>query len=489
MKTKALLMFIGLATASVIGAVGCQTPNPHLAKETSVMKTTAASPQESFVRLLNAIDARQWDTVRQQMADKVYTDYSNLFGAAPGVADADALVGQWRQLLTPLDATQHLLGAAEVFVEGDTATLRAPVRGYHLAHGAGGGEEWMVAGQYTASLELVDGAWRLTSLRLDTHYQTGNRGLLAQAGARARQLESSAEVSCELVRFTSLGDRMAGHLCLPAQRSGPVPGVVVLGSWTTVKEQMAGLYARKLAAQGYAALAFDPRGYGESAGMPRNVESPSGKIVDVKAAASFLAAHPAVAGDSVGAVGICAGAGYVAGAAGQSEAISAVALVAPWLHDAQMVRAIYGGEEGVGQRLEAAKEARARFEETGEVEYIPAASDTDASAAMYGPFDYYLSDQRGAVEAWPNAFAVMAWEDWLGFEPQPFAKDVNQPTLIVHSEEAALPQGARSFYDQLATEQKRAHWMKGTQFHFYDDEQTIGEVVEQLDAHFGAHLK
>jgi dienelactone hydrolase len=444
-------------------------------------------PTGSFVALLRALDARDWDAVLARLAPEVHTDYQNLFGSPPETVPADALVAQWREMLTPLDATQHLLGAADVAVDGDSAVLRAPVRGYHFAHEVAGGEQWIVAGQYEARLRRLSGDWQLTHLRLDTHYQFGNASLLERAADRAHPVPTGEGFRCEAARFTSMGERVAGHLYLPIDRTGPVPGVVVLGSWTTVKEQMAGQYASELARRGFAALAFDPRGHGESEGWPRDVESPEHKIEDVKSAAAFLCQHPDVSPARVGALGICAGAGYVAGAAADNAQISALALVAPWLHDAERVREIYGGEEGVERRMEAARQARERFERTGEVEYVPAVSTTDDRAAMFGPFDYYLDADRGAIDAWPNRFAVMAWAGWLEFDPHPFAEHITQPTLMIHSDDAALPAGARSFFRRLH-EPKRQHWMSGTQFEFYDRPSTVSEATRNVARHFREYL-
>ena len=68
------------------------------------------------------------------------------------------------------------------------------------------------------------------------------------------------------VTFHSEGIMLVGNLYLPANyKSGDkVPEIVVVGAWITVKEQMPAVYAKKLSDQGFAALAFDFRYYGES---------------------------------------------------------------------------------------------------------------------------------------------------------------------------------------------------------------------------------
>jgi fermentation-respiration switch protein FrsA (DUF1100 family) len=85
---------------------------------------------------------------------------------------------------------------------------------------------------------------------------------------------TSLTTHVEQVHFTSCGVELAGSLHLPTA-AGPVPAVVVTGTWTSVKEQMADRYAAALAARGYAALSFDFTGFGDSAGEPRDYESPN----------------------------------------------------------------------------------------------------------------------------------------------------------------------------------------------------------------------
>ncbi|MEU0406067.1 lysophospholipase, partial [Streptomyces sp. NPDC006197] len=58
------------------------------------------------------------------------------------------------------------------------------------------------------------------------------------------------------VTFDSDGVTLTGNLYLPesVDTPGPLPGIVVAGTWTSVKELMADRYAERLAARGYAAL-------------------------------------------------------------------------------------------------------------------------------------------------------------------------------------------------------------------------------------------
>ncbi|MBB5076387.1 hypothetical protein [Nonomuraea endophytica] len=60
---------------------------------------------------------------------------------------------------------------------------------------------------------------------------------------------------------------------------------------------------------------------------------------------------------------------------------------------------------------------------------------------------FYLNPARGGGTSRPNRFAFMAWPDWLTYDSIAPAPSVSRPTLIVHSQDAAIPDGARRFHD------------------------------------------
>lgn len=289
------------------------------------------------------------------------------------------------------------------------------------------------------------------------------------------------------ITFESDGVTLTGNLFLPddVERA---PGVVVAGTWTSVKELMADRYARRLAEHGYAALSFDFTGFGESAGEPRDVEDPERKVRDIHHAVGFLAAHPAVDGERLGALGICAAAMYMADNTARDPRVRSLALVAPWLHDAAICEAAYGGADAVAEKVELGREARSRYDETGEIDYVPVVSATDPRAAMPYDIDFYLDPARGGIPAWPNRFAVMAWPDWLTYDAISLAPRITPPTVLVHSEDAAIPDGARRFHAGLAGP-KDILWTEGTQFDFYDREPQVTVAVDTVAAHFGRTLR
>lgn len=292
----------------------------------------------------------------------------------------------------------------------------------------------------------------------------------------------------EPVSFYSQGARLTGALWAPPRKVSAA--IIVTGSWLTVKEQMPLNYATRLADAGFAVLTFDFHGFGASEGAPREVESPPGKAEDLRNAAAFLRTHPAIDRDRIGALAICASSGYLATAmVGQSHFQSAV-MVAPWLHDAAIVHQIYGGEPGVQDRLAQATAARETYARTGDVQYVPAASNSDSRAAMYWPgdaLDYYLNPKRGAIPQWGARFALMAWQEWLQFDPMPLAEKLTVPTRIVTGEQSATPGGATQFAGRL----RAAHdviWMQGTQFDFYDNPETVNLAAEHAMKHFRSTL-
>lgn len=306
------------------------------------------------------------------------------------------------------------------------------------------------------------------------------------------------DIIMKKIQFNSAGLQLVGNLYYPNgfDMNKRYPAIIVSGSWTTVKEQMAGLYAEKLAEKGFITLAFDFRNFGESEGEPRFYESPNLKKEDIKNAVSFIDGLEEVDSDKIGLFGVCAGAMYSFMAASEDDRVASIATAASWLHDSEAVKLFYGGEEGVQEKIHAAQIAKKEYAKNGVIEYIPSISEVDESAAMFGPYDYYLNPDRGAISEWSaDKFAVMSWEDWLTTDPMPSAKNLSCPTLMIHSDGAVLPQYTKTFFDNVIAEKKELYWMETQldspfhQFNYYDQEEEVNEVCEQVERWFNSNMK
>ncbi|MER9962137.1 alpha/beta hydrolase [Mesorhizobium sp. M0045] len=315
---------------------------------------------------------------------------------------------------------------------------------------------------------------------------------LTFAAATAVALAVSNTVAAprvERVTFSSHGEQLVGELYLPEDLDAakPRPALVVTGAWMTVKEQMPARYAREMADRGFVALTFDFRGWGESGGIRRQYEDPKAKIADIEAAVAYLATRPETDQDRIGGLGICASSGYMVTAAAENAAIKSVALVAPWLQDAEVVEQAYGGRHGVA-RLEAASDAaEAAYRRTGKQAFLPAASLSDKRAIMF-KVPYYTEPDRGMIPAWRNEADPAFWRGWLTFDAIQAATRLHQPFLMVHSEAAAIPQGTHKFYARL-TSSRQELWLDNvTQFDFYDRAAPVKAASDAAAAHFRATL-
>jgi alpha-beta hydrolase superfamily lysophospholipase len=251
----------------------------------------------------------------------------------------------------------------------------------------------------------------------------------------------------------------------------------------TVKEQMADLYAARLAALGYTVLTFDFAGFGASGGDGRQVEMPQRKIADIVAASRFLASLSCVRGSSVGYLAICASAMYASAAVERGAPIATLSCIAGWLHDTASLAAFYGGEAGVALRLTRATAACGRVLEGRPDSIVPAYDVGNDRAGMFIEMDYYASPARGRIPAWRNEMSEQTWAHWLTFDGMSAAARLAIPTLLVHGDECALPANVKRVYEQIRAE-KRLVWHPGFQVDFYDRADLVELAVRESTEHF-----
>jgi uncharacterized protein len=131
------------------------------------------------------------------------------------------------------------------------------------------------------------------------------------------------------ISFRNRNIDVAGNIHFPNDfnEARSYSALVLATPGSSVKEQIGGIYAEKLAQRGFVALTFDPSYQGESGGEPRDLEDPAARVEDIRCAVDYLMTLPFVGANQVGLLGICAGGGYAVHAALTERRFKAVGTV------------------------------------------------------------------------------------------------------------------------------------------------------------------
>jgi uncharacterized protein len=283
----------------------------------------------------------------------------------------------------------------------------------------------------------------------------------------------------ERVTFTSSGLTIAGDLHMPDGGGAGLPALALTGPLTGVKDQVVGVYAKRLAERGFVALAFDHRNFGESEGTPRQHEDQAGKVVDLRDAVSYLASRPEVDPDRIGIVGVCLGGSYAVKSAAFDPRVRAVAGIAAAYNSPHRRRL-----GALGAPLEGEEEA-------AEVAYMPAVSQ-EGPAAMGGeePFAYY-GTERSKSAVWENRLSLASFWQLMTLDALSAVALLDQtPFLVVHGKIDAYctPEGAQIAFDR-APGPKEIEWLDtSNHIDLYDQPQFVDAAVDRTAAFFAERL-
>jgi fermentation-respiration switch protein FrsA (DUF1100 family) len=298
------------------------------------------------------------------------------------------------------------------------------------------------------------------------------------------------------IEFSSNGTRLVGNLFCPDNfdASQQYPAVVVGGPLATVKEQAAGVFAEKLAKQGYIALAFDYRTFGGSDGLPRCYENPTNKSDDIKSAVSFLGSLTNVNKNGVVALGICASASYIAGSLIGDKRIKAFASVSGYFNLQEFVAFNpMVSDEQRDYMFKLSNDARQKYDETGEA---------DRSDMLYAPFagegedqfskdvhDYYFSR---VASCWPNfsrELTLFSIEQLAQHNALNYAQHITTPYLGIVGENAPTRYLTEQFVEQKDQGIRQFKEIKGAcHIQSYDLDEYVDEAIASIDNFYKQQL-
>jgi uncharacterized protein len=273
------------------------------------------------------------------------------------------------------------------------------------------------------------------------------------------------------------------------------PAIVVSHPGGGVKEQTAGTYAKKLAEHGFVTIAYDASYQGESSGEPRQLENPYIRTEDVSAVVDYLTTLPYVDKTHIGAMGICAGAGYTANAAIQDRRIKAVGTVSA-VNIGSMFR--NGWENNIKSAdalplIDAGSNARTSDASGAAVATMPLAPLTEKDAPneeLRQAWEYYHTSRAKYATA-PGFATLRSLNQIITYDAYHMAETyLTQPLLIVAGSQAGSKWMSNDLFDRAASKDKALHLVEGANhMDLYDGQKFVEEAISVLAPFFQAKLK
>lgn len=305
------------------------------------------------------------------------------------------------------------------------------------------------------------------------------------------------EVNIHPVTYQLNGIVISANVYTPADydSSKNYPAVVVAHPNGGVKEQVAGLYAQRLAESGYITIAADASYQGASGGEPRNVDKPANRIEDIRGMADFISQFSGVNADRLGVLGVCGGGGYTLKAAQTDKRFKVVATLS--MFNSGEVRRngfMNSGLATIQDRLIEATEARALEAAGEEILYAADAEWTDEMAENL-PFDLYREGHYyyNRTHAHPNStfrYTMSSLLDLMEFDAATNMDLINQPLLMMAGSKAdTYYMTDNAFKLATGTNVKELFLIPGaTHIQTYYVPEYVAQVMNKLKGFFGKHL-
>lgn len=301
------------------------------------------------------------------------------------------------------------------------------------------------------------------------------------------------------VNFKNLngqGVMMAANIHFPADFNAAkkYPAVVVSHPGGGVKEQASGLYAKKLAEKGLIAIAYDASYQGESTGEPRQLENPYIRTEDVSAVIDYLTTLPYVNADKIGAMGICAGAGYTANAAINDRRIKAVGSVSAvnigsmfrngWDNNVQDADATPYIAHGSASRTSDANGADMAI-----MPLAPMREEDAPNAELREAWEYYHTP-RAQYPTAPGFATARSLTQIITYDAYHKAEAfLTQPLQIVAGSVAGSKWMSDDLFNRAASTDKHLHVVEGANhMSLYDVPKYVDEAVSVLAPFFASKL-
>ncbi len=307
----------------------------------------------------------------------------------------------------------------------------------------------------------------------------------------------SGKVNIHPVTYKLNGLDIAANVYTPADYdpARKYPTVVLAHPNGGVKEQTTGLYAERLAADGYITITADAAYQGASGGQPRQVDKPANRIEDIHGMADFISQYAGVDANRMGVLGICGGGGYTLKAAQGDKRFKAVATLSMF-NSGEVRRNGFQNSQiaTIQERLQQATAARAQEAAGAEVIYTGLAQPTDEEISKI-PTDLYREGYQYYYRshAHPNStfkYTMSSLLDLMTFDAATNMDLINQPLLMMAGSKADTKYMTDEAFKKATNAKNKELFLLDGASHIetYWKPEYVNKAVNKLVDFFGKNL-
>jgi len=261
------------------------------------------------------------------------------------------------------------------------------------------------------------------------------------------------------VEFKSSGITLKAHLYLP-EGAGPFPLVVMAGGWCYVKELVQPEYAKVFAGSGVAALVFDYRNFGDSAGEPRQHLDPWEQIEDYRNAISFAETLPEVDKSRIGIWGISYSGGHVLVVGAIDPRVKCIVSNIPVVDGFLTMKQVHSALAFRDLQALILKDRRSR-QASGQFGYMPMSTENPAAELTTWPFpevtSAFIKFKNTVAPNHEHRNTIASTELLMNYDVAPYLPRIlNTPVLmsVAEGDDITLWEKEIEVFNKIATPKK-----------------------------------
>jgi fermentation-respiration switch protein FrsA (DUF1100 family) len=274
------------------------------------------------------------------------------------------------------------------------------------------------------------------------------------------------------VEFDAEGVTLRGWFYPAGSASGQAPTVVMAHGYSAVKEMYLDKYAEVFSANGFNALVFDNRNFGDSEGLPRQEIDPWAQVRDYRHAITYATTLPETDGSRIGVWGSSYSGGHVLVVGAIDRRVKAVVSQVPMVSGSENLRALVRPDFAAGLREGFDADRLARFNGEPPALIPVVAEDPFAPSALptADSWQWFTDASKSVAPSWRNEVTLRSIEMLGEYNPIDYIAQISPtPLLLLPGENDVLTPTyfAIGAYER-AREPKRLQLLPGGHFDAYD---------------------